>query len=104
MPQATWTALERHTYRPTLVADDAFYDGTAQDVDARYTDAWLVALYVADVHGEAALRRLVQYAGTPGAETPEQREAAALRDVLGTTRTGLADAVARYAESLARTF
>jgi hypothetical protein len=102
MPQVTWTALERGTYRPALVADDAFYAGTAQAVDAHYTDAWLVALYVADVHGESALRRLLEYAGAPGVDTPAQREAAALRDVLGTDRADLAVAVARYAENLAR--
>lgn len=102
MPQATWTALDRGTYRPSLVADETFYAGTAEAVDAHYTDAWLVALYVADVHGEAALRRLLEYAGAPGVDTPAQRETAALRDVLGTTRAGLTDAVASYARNLAR--
>jgi hypothetical protein len=105
LPKQMWSALRRSSYRPELVtAHDAFYAGTGLEVSRRYTDGWLAALYVADEHGEAKLRELVDKASDPALTTVQAREAAALRSVLDTDRATFEADVGAYARALRRHF
>jgi hypothetical protein len=82
-------------WRPTLLDRRDFYTGSESAVDEHYNSAFITCLYIADHYGDAALRRLYERsAGTT--------EAAALSQVLHTTRGRLVRAVGGYAAGLRR--
>jgi hypothetical protein len=87
------TATAGGRWRPTLLARPEFYTGSEAAVDEHYNSAFITCLYIADRYGERTLRRLYE-------ESARTTEAAALSQVLHTTRGRLVSAVGAYASML----
>lgn len=104
LPTATFRAMRRGTWRPTLVSDSAtFYDSDAAAVEEAYTDAWLACLYVANRYGDATLRRLYDVEAQQSVDAPlETVDAVALQTVLHTDKTTFTAAVRSYGLGLSK--
>lgn len=101
-----WKRLRSGSYRLTLPTDHRqFYAGDSETVADHYTSAWFTCLYIADHYGEKKLVRLyTRAAELSGSGSPEQAEAKALEEVLGTDRAALVKAASSYARSTRRKF
>lgn len=75
---------------PTALPTDTALDPAVSDIEVGYLAAWQAAQTVADLVGEAGLRRLVRACtATGGAEAAERSCDAAMPGILGTDRAGL---------------